>query len=74
MKTAIYIDSGSVQLVLTPEDDFEKNALGSFEDKDMTAKVMTGQFYDCAGGWMRQRDVDRSLIIRATKIAVTANP
>lgn len=31
MKTAIYIEDGTVQLVLTHESDFEKNALGSFE-------------------------------------------
>lgn len=31
MKTAIYIEDGTVQLVLTPENDFEKNALRSLQ-------------------------------------------
>jgi hypothetical protein len=76
MKTAIYIEDGVVQLVITPESDFEKNALKSFEDKPMDAKVFAGAFYDCRGGWVRQTrhhpDVygnawdsnDRSLILR----------
>lgn len=75
MKTAIYIEDGTVQLVITPETEFEKNALRSFEDKPMSAKVFAGSFYDCRGGWVRQhsyyRDVfpgsdsnDRSLILR----------
>lgn len=76
MKTAIYIENGVVQLVITPESEFEKNALRSFEDKPMAAKVFTGTFYDCRGGWTRQANYfpshiggaldrdDRSLILR----------
>ena len=74
MKTAIYIEDGTVQLVLTPETDFEKNALGSFDGKQTTTQIYTGTFYDCRGGWVRQREYicgfsnsnteDRSLIIR----------
>lgn len=71
MKTAIYIEDGDVQLVLTPENDWEKNALNSFGD-NMSATVMRGQFYACAGGWHRQTraygdDGDRSLILRVKK-------
>lgn len=29
MKTAIYVEDGTVQLVITPESDFEKNALST---------------------------------------------
>lgn len=54
MKTAIYIEDGIVQLVITPETDFEKSALRSFENKPMDAKVFAGSFYDCRGGWIRQ--------------------
>jgi hypothetical protein len=54
MKTAIYIEDGVVQLVITPESDFEKNALSSFADKPMEAKIFSGSFYDCRGGWVRQ--------------------
>jgi len=72
MKTAIYIEDGVVQLVVTPESEFEKNALTSFMEHDI------GVFYDCRGGWARQKDVrvpgpidaysptsdDKSIIIR----------
>ena len=75
MKTAIYIEDGVVQLVLTPQSDFEKNALRSFEDKPTDTHVMVGAFYDCRGGWVRQTDVswpghsgdERSLIIRVNR-------
>lgn len=76
MKTAIYIEDGVVQLVLTPESDFEKAALRSFEDKPLETLVFAGTFYDCRGGWVRQSQhypgamhgltarEDRSLILR----------
>jgi len=74
MKTAIYIEDGVVQLVITPETDFEKNALSTFNDKPLEAQIFSGSFYDCRGGWVRQasyyQDVygvnsnrDRSLIL-----------
>jgi hypothetical protein len=79
VKTAIYIQDGDVQLVITPENQWEKNALNSFGDK-VDATVMRGSFYACAGGWIRQTscygdsindrpgtDEDRSLILRAKK-------
>jgi hypothetical protein len=56
MKTAIYIEDGVVQLVLTPETEFEKNSLTSFEKKPLSAKIFSGSFYDCRGGWTRQED------------------
>jgi hypothetical protein len=75
MKTAIYIEDSVVQLVLTPENDWEKRALGAFHDKAVSASFFNGQFYDCAGGWMRHRALyeragtdhadDASLMIRA---------
>ena len=74
MKTAIYIENGTVQLVITPESDFEKSALRSFEGNAIDAKVFAGSFYDCRGGWVRQTRYfqptpygdgnDRSLILR----------
>lgn len=80
MKTAIYIEDGIVQLVITPESDFEKAALRSFETKPLDAKVWAGTFYDCRGGWVRQSyhstmsyggvdTNDRSLIIRMAEKA-----
>ena len=75
MKTAIYIEDKVVQLVITPETEFEKNALTSFSDSPLKAQIFTGTFYDCRGGWTRQSDrqdraiypdhsEDKSLIIR----------
>lgn len=77
MKTAIYIEDGAVQLVITPESEFEKNAFKSFESSDgaLNARMFVGAFYDCRGGWTRQRSFypgdfgamnneDRSLILR----------
>lgn len=85
MKTAIYIEDGTVQLVLTPESEFEKSALRSFEDKPHETRIFTGSFYDCRGGLVRQSSHfgslsamfgnttgdggDRSLILRATATA-----
>ena len=54
MKTAIYIEDGVVQLVITPETEFEKNALSTLREKSLDAKLFDGAFYDCRGGWIRQ--------------------
>ena len=84
MKTAIYIEDGTVQLVITPETEFEKNALSTFRDKPMEAKIFAGTFYDCRGGWVRQSEYnrhmhdlsaqagDKSLILRASTKPATA--
>jgi hypothetical protein len=56
MKTAIYIEDGVVQLVLTPESEFEKSALSGFRDKPLDVKLFAGSFYDCRGGWVRQTE------------------
>ncbi len=76
VKTAIYIEDGTIQLVITPETEFEKDAMRTFNDKAINAEMFVGQFYDCRGGWVRQQDYyggplygtddrrDRSLILR----------
>jgi hypothetical protein len=74
MKTAIYIEDGVIQLVLTPESDFERNAVRAFEDKQTTTAIKVGAFYDCSGGWTRHAriynqggyndDNERSIIMR----------
>ena len=75
MKTAIYIEDGVVQLVLTPTSKFEKDALQPFMGEDLTVKTFVGSFYDCRGGWIRQQQYyhqaefsteskDRSIMIR----------
>ena len=79
MKTAIYIEDGVVQLVITPENKFEKNALSTFQDKPLDAKIFAGAFYDARGGWVSQtayndnhqffdqNTADRSLIIKMSE-------
>lgn len=84
MKTAIYIEDGTVQLVITPESDFERSALKSIENKPTETQIFSGAFYDCRGGWVRQTsfyhgsyssdNTDRSLIIRTTTTAELPNP
>lgn len=56
MKTAIYIEDGVVQLVITPESDFEKSALAAFNKDGASFKFMRGQFYPCQGGWIRHAE------------------
>lgn len=54
MKSAIYIQDGLLQFVLTPETEVDKKVL----DKIEKAKGLTtcrGSFYECQGGWMRYR-------------------
>lgn len=80
MKTAIYIEDGTVQLVITPESEFEKAALRSFETRPLEAKVFAGTFYGCQGGWIRHAEssqhgmfgngfasADRSLILKMSE-------
>ncbi len=77
MKTAIYIEDGIVQIVITPETDFEKSAINTIADKKTSVTIFDGSFYDCRGGWIRQSEnfprhtpfgennkLDRSLILR----------
>lgn len=84
MKTAIYIEDGLVQLVITPETEFEKNALTTFRNKPLDAKLFSGGFYDCRGGWVMQSAYrgprgaydyddnhrDQSIILVATRLWV----
>lgn len=65
MKTAIYFEDGFMQLVLTPNTDFEINAVKSYCNKTVTVKIMTGSFYECRGGWTRyEENHDSSMILR----------
>lgn len=51
MKTAIYIEDGTTQLVLTPESEIDRKVLSELERTNL--KTYRGQFYRCAGGWAR---------------------
>jgi len=64
MKTAIYIEDGIVQLVLTPQNQFERDALKSFGNENLSVRTFSGSFYECRGEWIRQGNDDESIIIR----------
>ena len=80
MKTAIYIEDGVTQLVITPESDFEKSTLKMMGDGEVEAKMHIGTFYDCRGGWVRQSQYnahmhdlssdqgDKSLILKVSSV------
>lgn len=64
MKIAIYIEDGTTQLVLTPENEWEKKVVNSIPLDSSDISLLRGSFYECAGGWVRQKKDDESLIIR----------
>lgn len=67
MKTAIYIEQGVTQLVLTPENDWEKSALANFAKESDSFQIYRGSFYKCNGGWTRYDQTDdTSLMLRLT--------
>ena len=77
MKTAIYVEDGVIQLVITPQTRFEKDAFMSFIGDKLSCEMFRGAFYDCNGGWSRWKKTyrtmggledteDHSLILRAS--------
>ena len=60
MRTAIYIDAGRTQVVLTPECELEKNALKELSDHKAWIQVVRGRFYPCVGGYTRHTDTASS--------------
>lgn len=64
MKTAIYIENGTTQLVLTPETEWEKQIVRCVEEGAQTVEIRRASFYECQGGWVRQGRGDESLILR----------
>jgi len=60
VKTAIYVEDGVIQVVLTPETDFEKDSLHIFGNKPLKVEMFEGSFYDCRGGWVRQNQYFRT--------------
>ena len=68
MKTAIYIEDGVVQIVLTPKTAFEKEVCSKLEQSDLeNMKIYRGEFYHCQGGWDRHGSSDCSIILRLSK-------
>lgn len=69
MKTAIFVEDGVFQVVITPETDFEKNAIEAVSNESMEVSIWRGEFYACQGGWNRMQNYPdkNSLMIRAVK-------
>ncbi len=67
MKTMILIDNGVTQLVLTPENEWETNALKCLSTANQTLETKWGCFYECQGGFMREGTRDDSLILRVLR-------
>lgn len=63
MKIALYIENSAQQIVLTPENDTEKQLLAKMHGKT-NFSIHKGSFYQCVGGWVRQGSDDTSTIIR----------
>lgn len=70
MKSALYIEDGLVQLVLTPQTAAERSILKHLENEEIRcAHVIQGSFGGCRGGYIRMfeggpHDNNRSLIIK----------
>jgi hypothetical protein len=56
MKTAIYIEDGLLQLVLTPQSETDRKVLTTLEEAGTNLKTHRGEFYACQGGWTRQKE------------------
>ena len=78
MKTAIYIEDGVTQLVLTAESKHEQDVFKAVGDKIDRVKVFNGSFYGCNGGWIRHSNWpgtdDRSLIMRLDSVPAELDP
>lgn len=61
MKTAILVEDGLFQVVLTPQSDLEKMALEKLSSLK-GLEVYKGSFYECRGGWQREGLDDSSTI------------
>jgi hypothetical protein len=70
MKSAIYIEEGVTQVVLTPENEWERNSLKMIKNAG-DLQIFEGGFYECQGGWYRHSRGtgynESSLILRVNK-------
>lgn len=66
MKTAIYVQDGRAQVVLTPESEWEKRVLADFTaGRELT--IARGSFYECLGGWIRHGVNDDTSVMLTIK-------
>jgi len=64
MKTSILSQDGNMQLILTPETDFEKEVIEKYGSEFNSVDIYKGNFSDCKGGWTRLYETEESLILR----------
>lgn len=64
MKTTILSQDGNMQIVLTPETEFEKNVIEKYGKDFSKVNTYKGNFSDCKGGWTRLYPYEESLILR----------
>jgi hypothetical protein len=64
MKTTILSQDGNMQLVLTPETEFEKSVIEKYGKDFSKIDKFKGSFQDCQGGWTRLYPYEDSLILR----------
>ena len=73
MRTAIYLNDGARQVVLTPENEFEVKCCemlcgiksgGGLEPNWLHADVFRGKFSDCRRNYIREYNATDDLIIR----------
>lgn len=64
MKTAIYIEDGVTQIVLTPETRLEKDVFVKIDEGTQQISIKKGSFYENLSGWVRRGEDENSLIIR----------
>lgn len=63
MKTSYFINEGRTQIVLTPENDFEKNVVNEIKNRETNVQVFKGSFTECQGGWTRlYEDIETVMI------------
>ncbi len=71
MNIAIYIENGRTQLVLTPENGFEKEVISKVEGGKQEVVIYTGNFYKCQGGWTKhgiyKKDTSSLIIVMNIK-------
>lgn len=63
MKIALWIEDGLEQIVLTPETQTERDILKKMQDHDRSLHIYSGGFYECQGGWVRQKTTHDSTMI-----------
>lgn len=64
MKTTLLQQDGNMQLVLTPETDFEREVVEKYGKNFNRVQFFKGNFLDCQGGWTRGYSSEDSLMLR----------